>query len=72
MPNVVTFIRYLVQRGDFRYILTGSLMALSSRGIDSPAGEGMSSRSRYPLDFEGFLLEQRRLLPERFDMLRVV
>ena len=23
-PNVVTFVKYLVQRGDFRYILTGS------------------------------------------------
>ena len=37
-PNVVTFIKYLVQRGDFRYILTGSLLGVELEGIDSPAG----------------------------------
>ncbi len=53
-PNVVTFIKYLAQRGDFRYILTGSLLGVELESIDSlPVGYVEQVRM-FPLDFEEF------------------
>ena len=38
-PGIVTFIKYLVQQGDYRYILTGSLLGVKLQNIDSlPVG----------------------------------
>lgn len=53
-PNVVTFIKYLVQRGDFRYILTGSLLGVELEGIDSLPVGYVEQVQMYPLDFEEF------------------
>lgn len=53
-PNVVTFIKYLVQRGDYRYILTGSLLGVELEGIDSLPVGYVEQVQMYPLDFEEF------------------
>lgn len=53
-PNVVTFIKYLVQRGDFRYILTGSLLGVELEGIDSLPVGYVEQVQMCPLDFEEF------------------
>ena len=53
-PNVVTFVKYLVQRGDFRYILTGSLLGIELEGIDSLPVGYVEQVQMYPLDFEEF------------------
>ena len=53
-PNIVTFIKYLVQRGDFRFILTGSLLGVELEGIDSLPGGYVELIQMYPLDFVEF------------------
>lgn len=64
----MSFIKYLVQRGDFRYILTGSLLGVELEGIDSlPVGYVEQVRM-YPLDFEEFCWANG-VAPAVFDML---
>lgn len=54
-PNIVTFIKYLVQEGQYRFALTGSLLGVRLDSIDSlPVGYLMQVQM-YPLDFEEFL-----------------
>ena len=68
-PNVVTFIKYLVQRGDFRYILTGSLLGVELEGIDSLPVGYVEQIQMYPLDFEEFCWASG-VASAAFDMLR--
>ncbi len=68
-PNVVTFIKYLVQRGDFRYILTGSLLGVELEGIDSLPVGYVEQVQMYPLDFEEFCWANG-VASTVFDMLR--
>ena len=68
-PNVVTFIKYLVQRGDFRYILTGSLLGVELEGIDSLPVGYVEQAQMYPLDFEEFCWANG-VGTSAFDMLR--
>ncbi len=67
-PNVVTFIKYLVQRGDFRYILTGSLLGVELEGIDSLPVGYVEQVQMYPLDFEEFCWANG-VVPAAFNML---
>lgn len=53
-PGIVTFIKYLVQQGDYRYILTGSLLGVKLQNIDSLPVGFASRLDMYPLDFEEF------------------
>ena len=68
-PNVVTFIKYLVQRGDFRFILTGSLLGVELEGIDSLPVGYVEQIQMYPLDFEEFCWANG-VASVAFDMLR--
>lgn len=68
-PNVVTFIKYLVQRGDFRYILAGSLLGVELEGIDSLPVGYVEQVQMYPLDFEEFCWANG-VASAVFDMLR--
>lgn len=53
-PNVVTLIKGLVQKGDYRYILTGSLLGVKLENIDSlPVGYA-TQIEMFPLDFQEF------------------
>ncbi len=53
-PNVVTLIKYLVQRGDFRYVLSGSLLGVEIENVDSLPVGYVDQVEMYPLDFEEF------------------
>lgn len=53
-PEVVTYIKYLVQRGDYDYVLSGSLLGVQLENVRSfPVGYVTEVRM-YPLDFEEF------------------
>lgn len=68
-PNIVTFIKYLVQRGDFRFILTGSLLGVELEGIDSLPVGYVEQIQMNPLDFEEFCWANG-VASVAFDMLR--
>ena len=68
-PNVMTFIKYLVQRGDFRYILTGSLLGVALESIDSLPVGYVEQIQMHPLDFEEFCWANG-VAPSVFDMLK--
>ena len=53
-PSVVTFIKYLVQQGDYRYLLTGSLLGVKLENIDSLPVGYVARVEMFPLDFEEF------------------
>jgi len=53
-PNVVTYIKYLVQKDGYRYILTGSLFGVKLGNIDSLPVGYVSQVEMHPLDFEEF------------------
>jgi predicted AAA+ superfamily ATPase len=53
-PELVTHIKFLVDRGEYDYVLSGSLLGVTLQNIRSyPAGY-MTEISMYPLDFEEF------------------
>ncbi len=53
-PNVVTFIKYLVQRDDYRFALSGSLLGVEIENIDSLPVGYVDQVEMYPMDFEEF------------------
>lgn len=53
-PNVVTFIKYLVQQGDYRFVLSGSLLGVELENIDSLPVGYVYNVDMAPLDFEEF------------------
>ncbi|MCD8295418.1 MAG: AAA family ATPase [Clostridia bacterium] len=53
--NIVTKIKALVDDGTFRYVLSGSLLGVFLRGVDSAPVGYMDTYQMYPLDFEEFL-----------------
>lgn len=53
-PNIVTFIKYLAQRGAYRFVLTGSLLGVRLDSIDSLPVGYVTKVQMYPLDFEEF------------------
>lgn len=76
--ELITKIKFLVDEGSFRYILSGSLLGIAMRNISSvPVGYLMKERM-YPLDFEEFLQiysftdEIKSLLKSSFDNLSPV
>ena len=54
-PEIVTWIKFLVEDGTYRYILSGSLLGTEMKGIRSIPVGYMSIRDMYPLDFEEFV-----------------
>jgi predicted AAA+ superfamily ATPase len=52
--EVVTFIKFLVQRDDFDYILSGSLLGVELKNIKSVPVGYLDMVSMYPLDFEEY------------------
>ena len=53
-PNVVTYIKYLVQREGYRFILSGSLLGVEVESIDSLPVGYVDTVEMYPMDFEEF------------------
>ncbi len=53
-PEVVTAIKFLVERGDYDYVLSGSLLGVELKNIRSAPVGFMSTLKMYPLDFEEY------------------
>lgn len=54
-PEVVTFIKFLVDEGSYRYILSGSLLGVELKDLRSEPVGYMGVKDMYPLDFEEFI-----------------
>ena len=58
-PEIVTAIKFLVEEGSYRYILSGSLLGVDLKDIRSVPVGYMDIVQMYPLDFEEFALANR-------------
>lgn len=54
-PDIVTAIKFLVDDGSYRYILSGSLLGVELRDIRSVPVGYMGVKEMFPLDFEEFI-----------------
>ena len=54
-PEIVTAIKFLVDEGSYRYILSGSLLGVELKGLRSEPVGYMGIKDMYPLDFEEFI-----------------
>lgn len=76
--EIVTAIKFLVNEGSYRYILSGSLLGVDLKDIRSVPVGYMDIIEMYPLDFEEFILANGvsekiiRKLKESFEMGRPV
>lgn len=52
--SVLTYVKYLVQKGEYRFILTGSLLGVKLENIDSLPVGYVRQVEMFPLDFEEF------------------
>lgn len=60
-PDVVTFIKFLVQEGTCHYILSGSLLGVELKNVRSVPVGFMDEVRMFPLDFEEFVLANGEL-----------
>ena len=54
-PEIVTAIKFLVEEGSYRYILSGSLLGVELKDLRSEPVGYMGVKDMYPLDFEEFI-----------------
>ena len=54
-PDIMTWVKALVDEGRFRYALSGSLLGLELENIRSVPVGYMDEQQMYPLDFEEFI-----------------
>lgn len=54
-PEIVTAIKFLVEEGSYRYILSGSLLGVELKDLRSEPVGYMGVKEMYPLDFEEFI-----------------
>ena len=54
-PDIVTLIKFLVDEGSYRYILSGSLLGIELKDLRSEPVGYMGVKDMYPLDFEEFI-----------------
>ena len=77
-PQIVTKIKFLVDEGSFKYIMSGSLLGVELKGISSVPVGYLRILRMYPMDFEEFMIACgiSRItidkLAERFDSLNPV
>jgi len=55
-PEIVTAIKFLVDEGSYRYILSGSLLGVELRDLRSEPVGYMDVKDMYPLDLEEFFM----------------
>lgn len=55
-PEILTKIKFLVDEGSFRYVMSGSLLGVELRGIASAPVGYLSVLRMYPMDFEEFMI----------------
>lgn len=54
-PDIVTAIKFLVEEGSYRYILSGSLLGVELKDLRSEPVGYMGVKEMFPLDFEEFI-----------------
>lgn len=54
-PNIVTAIKFLVDEGSYRYIMSGSLLGVELKDLRSEPVGYMGIREMYPLDLEEYI-----------------
>ena len=54
-PDIVTAIKFLVDEGSYRYILSGSLLGVELNDLRSEPVGYMGVKDMYPMDFEEFI-----------------
>ncbi|MDM8119729.1 AAA family ATPase [Succinatimonas hippei] len=55
-PEIVTAIKFLVEEGSYRYILSGSLLGVELLDLRSVPVGYLEVKDMYPLDFEEFII----------------
>ncbi|MBW3079163.1 ATP-binding protein [Bifidobacterium simiiventris] len=68
-PQIVTFIKGLVDKGDYDYILSGSLLGVELEDVRSLPVGYLDEFAMYPLDFEEFCWANG-LVESAFDVVR--
>lgn len=72
-PEIVTKIKFLVDEGSFKYVMSGSLLGVELRGIASAPVGYLEVLRMYPMDFEEFMLANNvskvtlMMLKEKFE-----
>ncbi len=56
VPEIVTKIKFLVDEGSFKYVMSGSLLGVELKGIASVPVGYLSLLRMYPMDFEEFMI----------------
>ena len=54
-PEIVTAIKFLVDEGSYRYIMSGSLLGVELKDLRSEPVGYMDIKDMYPMDFEEFI-----------------
>ena len=55
-PEIVTAIKFLVEDGSYRYVMSGSLLGVALKDLRSVPVGYMAEKEMFPLDFEEFAL----------------
>ena len=55
-PEIVTAIKFLVEEGSYRYVLSGSLLGVEIKNLRSAPVGYMDVKDMYPLDLEEFAI----------------
>ena len=55
-PEIITAIKFLVEEGSYRYVLSGSLLGVEIKDIRSAPVGYMAVKDMFPLDFEEFAI----------------
>lgn len=55
-PEIVTKIKFLVDEGSFKYVMSGSLLGVELKGIASVPVGYLTILKIYPMDFEEFMI----------------
>ncbi len=77
-PEIVTKIKFLVDDGSFKYVMSGSLLGVELKGIASAPVGYMTVLRMYPMDFEEFMIANSvsdttlNMLEEKFRRVRPV
>ena len=77
-PEIVTKIKFLVDEGSFKYVMSGSLLGVELRGIASAPVGYLSVLRMYSMDFEEFMVANNvskttlEMLKEKFETCRPV
>ena len=72
-PEIVTKIKFLVEEGSFKYVMSGSLLGVELRGIASVPVGYLTVLRMHPMDFEEFMIANNvskvtlEMLKEKFE-----